>query len=718
MEDDRIYGKPDEFRDKITEGCDYVQRLSWTVWERMATLQDVVTDPKELRQISLRAQLSFSADCRKMILNRMESPPFSLLPGDRLENLKTFKATEEPPESPSAFRMWKALKRGHPINNILEGLKLYDNLGATSLAAEHPHSALAIMRKNHKEYGEVQLFLRAQVCGMNRLLPQQPPRSLARAEQTLRTLEAKKPKRCGAYQMHVKVVSAAKTHALEVGGTRDFIAQQDVVIAAAASWKDLSDEDVRLLASRGRARASEKKREIEDKAEKLEVKIYNLSTAERRSLARFGGFRSTAGCRWTMDAMERMQASWKDESFLTPARLEAHIKRILTRPTPDEVMEARLTEFPQPYFDFMPLEDHTFPWTRRVCKTKSAFYGVGFMVEGEDFETKFYSFGTASGKPFGAMFTPLEPIIRNYCGASSVTAASLEGDIFGEHLHGWTFDPLIHVPECAVTPTPGLRMFVWPSLLIGRDRRIYADIPPVPWEEWVVHLPPLAPPKPRAEVAPRPKAKAGDVVRPYELEFKKHPKRVGERRMPVEKPAPRSDSESSSSDEDIKPEEELPLTDAERAAYRDYMEDYRATYAEEFPDLEYFRLQPRGGTANLKGGRGIFDSARSEPLPGGLGERFLAHFGFKTSFSAMYSTYSGRRLADLLCEYWRAKVNYFCTLWMESGGGEFEFSQEMVDGFDEPPEFTAAYASPASPRAFVNRANWLRALRPSEWQPI
>ena len=148
MEDDRIFPNPDPFREKITEGCDYIQRLSLNVWKRLASLQSLVTDPKELRQICLRSQLAFSAGSRKLSLRRLEEPPYSLLQGDRAENLRAFKETMEPPQSPSAFRMWRALKREYPVDAILEGLKLYENVGATSLAAEHPHSAMAVMKKN------------------------------------------------------------------------------------------------------------------------------------------------------------------------------------------------------------------------------------------------------------------------------------------------------------------------------------------------------------------------------------------------------------------------------------------------------------------------------------------------------------------------------------------------------------------------------------------
>ena len=82
---------------------------------------------------------------------------------------------------------------------------------------------------------------------MNRLLPRLPPPSLARAQEHLSTIEKKKPKRCGAYQMHVQAVSAAKKRALDVGATGDFIAQQDVLKVAAATWRDLNADDVRIF---------------------------------------------------------------------------------------------------------------------------------------------------------------------------------------------------------------------------------------------------------------------------------------------------------------------------------------------------------------------------------------------------------------------------------------------------------------------------------------
>ena len=415
--------------------------------------------------------------------------------------------------------------------------------------------------------------------------------------------------------------------------------------------------------------------------------------------------------------MERMEALWKDKSFLVPARLEGHIKEIFTRPVPDQVMLDKAEASPQPYFDYLPLDDYAFDWVRPVCKLRQCFHGIGVRVERADgTDPKVYLFATASQKPFDAMFTPLEPRIRNYCGASS--GASLAGDRLGQHMEEWTFDPLTHVPECSVTADAGFRLLVYQHIVIGRDRQVHTDIPPVSWEEFLFDLPQLPPPKPQEPAPPRPKAKAEAHTRPYELEFKKHPRRQGKRRLLPDSPDPRSGSESSSSESPIKPEEVLPLQEVERNAYREYMDEYRAMYHDEFPDLEYFRIAPRGQEKNLLKVGDIFDSVRAGPVPGGIGERFLEHFGFNTSFSANCKTDGGRRLADLLCRVWRDKVNYFCSLWVAAGAGEFAFTQDMIDGFEEPPEFTATVADPLTIRAFVLRANWLRNMKPQAFKPL
>ena len=79
---------------------------------------------------------------------------------------------------------------------------------------------------------------------------------------TIKRLEAKRPKKTSAYNMHVQAVTAAQHHALLVGGTHDFIQQQDVVRIAAESWKDLPPEELAFLQGRARAHQGKRRREI------------------------------------------------------------------------------------------------------------------------------------------------------------------------------------------------------------------------------------------------------------------------------------------------------------------------------------------------------------------------------------------------------------------------------------------------------------------------
>ena len=96
MHDDRLFGQQDEFRRLIYETCDYVLGLSKTIWIRFASLQDIIDDANELRQLVVRAELAFCAGVRKNILDRLDEPPFSLLIGDRVANL-AFRDTLHPP---------------------------------------------------------------------------------------------------------------------------------------------------------------------------------------------------------------------------------------------------------------------------------------------------------------------------------------------------------------------------------------------------------------------------------------------------------------------------------------------------------------------------------------------------------------------------------------------------------------------------------------------
>jgi len=305
-------------------------------------------------------------------------------------------------------------------------------------------------------------------------------------------LGEKQPSHNSGYNLYVRAVTFAQSRALGSRDGGDFIAQQDVVKIAAQKWRHQDDADKTYWSECAVKERGERKREIATELDKLEEEIYVLKENEKQVLALFGGFRASSGCKFTSDAMQRMEALWKDPAHLPRQRVLRCLKHAFGPAMPLLPGErAAMGAFPQPQFGWSDLEDHTFAWTRLVCRRREYFHGVGLLVGPADGDQKMFLYSVSSLKPFEVMWTLLTPVVRNY--SSRGEPSQLAHDLFGEHEYAWIFDPCVHYTESAVTPDVMVPIQVFPYVSIGRRRQVHTNVEPVAWDAWVGRFPPLPP---------------------------------------------------------------------------------------------------------------------------------------------------------------------------------------------------------------------------------
>ena len=161
MKDDRAVPKMDNLEKILDTQTNTIFEISGFAWKRFhSTTPELVEGWEDLCQLARRCTLSFVAGLHVRVLDRMKALPWSLLRGDRLDNLRKLLAGPRPTERCS-FCIYQLVRRfNFPLERILPALKLLEQIGWTTNIAEQCHASVALMKRYHPEASHETLVVR------------------------------------------------------------------------------------------------------------------------------------------------------------------------------------------------------------------------------------------------------------------------------------------------------------------------------------------------------------------------------------------------------------------------------------------------------------------------------------------------------------------------------------------------------------------------------
>ena len=483
MKDDRAVPKMDKLVKILDTQTNKIFEMSGFAWKRFySTTPELVEGWEDVCQLARRCTLSFVAGLRVRVLDRMKALPWSLLRGDRLDNLRKLLAGPRPTERCS-FCIYQLVRRfNFPLERILPALKLLEQIGWTTNIAEQCHASVAMMKRYHPEASHENLVVRATVWMMNRCQTKSKlEREYSKVDREARALDRRQPHKLSGYDLHVSEVFAAER--VRRTGPGSFKGAQALTIEAAQQWNLFSAQ--RKLCFRLRAKSAAidkvvKLRRMKDAANDRRVA---LDVAAEKALTEFGnfccsttGFQWTRGVRpqasvavawWVMTWVRSQQASvgfalvglmqapigvmhrvrvgdhallrrrtpgWSEEfvgeledTFLSDdfklPQVNGYLEKHMLKPhAMDDNVEKSLAAFPHEELEPVTLSDPAYNFARTLALLRPHFWGVGFTI-GDGPAQRAFMFARCSKKPYGAMFTALSPVASRYsaaCGSGHI----------------------------------------------------------------------------------------------------------------------------------------------------------------------------------------------------------------------------------------------------------------------------------------------------------
>ena len=181
LEDARVARNHDELMETLCDDLKWLVDVPPATWEWIAALTSVAGS--ELRASCMRgAHISFHFFWRR-VLQVAEELPWSLVRGDKFQNLADLAAGPKPDE-PTSSQLWELLHMGFSETHLVHALDLMADISWSSLTVEQQHGTLASLHRHHPEYQYETLVTRALVLQVRKLLP-----SESAAEKQLRLVD-------------------------------------------------------------------------------------------------------------------------------------------------------------------------------------------------------------------------------------------------------------------------------------------------------------------------------------------------------------------------------------------------------------------------------------------------------------------------------------------------------------------------------------------------
>jgi len=247
----------------------------------------------------------------------------------------------------------------------------------------------------------------------------------------------------------------------------DFDGAQDLIKLAAEEWGQMSYAERRSQLVRSQEHAREQQEKVTTALQEVDAQRATLLKKYADERAMFGAFRSTAGCKFADEAVERLQELYAGRDF-GAARVKLRLDALMVTPVPDRAEVRAIRGIHIPQFDFDPHPEHVLPWLRVMCKHRQHMGGVICVVLAPDGSKRAFLFAYASQNPQKVTFSELEPMDPTPVPhvESLADLGALEPDRFR-----WRFSllPGGGATSRDIVPDPGSTLHVWLHSTFGND---------------------------------------------------------------------------------------------------------------------------------------------------------------------------------------------------------------------------------------------------------
>lgn len=305
-------------------------------------------------------------------------PPFDLLQGDRLHNLRVLKEQEDAPGNDVSRKIWRLLRLGYSEEMILQGLELLGRASWTTTLVEQGHSAGSCLMKTHRMYGARTMQDRSCVISMAPLLSNSAAeKRLEMLKHRSHRLARQSPKHItGRQQMfkelhHFADKMRAEGHRLK----HDF--RIGIMKQHAKQWANMPKAQ-QLSFER---RAAETRTKAEDdllrKKALLRADMCAAEAAVQAELNR-GGPLTLKQCRLKPEEMAQLDRMWNDVKFARPLidRDVAQGVKTVTRPHLDVA-----TALSRVDLEYAETKARVPPWAPLLCMQRGWFSTAAVRVD-------------------------------------------------------------------------------------------------------------------------------------------------------------------------------------------------------------------------------------------------------------------------------------------------------------------------------------------------
>jgi hypothetical protein len=150
MEDIRVPMRWQQLRDCIYEDMSYVASISEPVLGIIGSLRGA--RPFALSSHVISAAHTSAAFIWNRVLLPASRPPRDLCHGGLAGSLACLRAADEPGE-PTSRKIWRLLKMGYNMEQLIAGLKIMQDCPWSSAAVGQAHRAIAALHKARVDYG-------------------------------------------------------------------------------------------------------------------------------------------------------------------------------------------------------------------------------------------------------------------------------------------------------------------------------------------------------------------------------------------------------------------------------------------------------------------------------------------------------------------------------------------------------------------------------------
>ena len=644
----------------------------------------------------------------RRVLQPASELPWSLTRGDVGANLNILKESDCP-EEPISAQLWHLLQIEHPRPQLEQAVLLLQHIGWSSVPAEQQHGSLAVLHRWHPDYEMHNLFTRALILQVARLMPKQSAeekrvaelcRKLQRIEHSLEHVSGA----TGRHEFLKGLVAVAKRRkeggdpSFETRGMREIA--QHWFSRHATLW---AQQSVRLQArfnQRSSVACQVKSRALLEEQEALQSEMETL--VARQSAQRDVGPLTMSSAAFTERYLEQLGELVDDNAFRSRGHMASLREAALKGQLPwsnkyiKDLSKEQVWRYQEPKQP---------DWVDCILKDREFFDSSVLMVKGKETGLEFYKVIYSVKNPKHLALCMLE---EEFLDVEEEQDRCGDG---GPPLRIWKCNFAGHGSAADVGDLSMSVLWFFPAVTHDGGLRISTKFEPMPVKVFVqgeVDRETEA----HDEENPTKRAKTDD--KDHDEIIKEYPwlahldRSFGYGGAPGKKESKYFSSSSSMHSQD---KEDLPEPDEEEllAAVTD-LEKARAALGVDVAVLQQdFVTRVRGRrtpTADeVAGPMALQCQTRTD-----VGRDFCKRRGLQVTFKCSYATVDGHDNAGVLCRAWCHRMQFFLDLEQASPSGATEDIIGQLGLYQEPSELTRLVGVSLGKEGIQERVIFIRSI--------